>query len=288
MYVTVDGAAARPRLHDPDAASSRCRRWCSSSTGCTRCGAAPSASTAPMLFALGVLFVFGARRPDRPLPRRHPAGRLPARHLLRRRPLPPHHGGGGVPRLVRGDLLLVPQDVRPHDVAPLGTLHFWLTLPTLVVIFGGMLFIGNAGMQRRLYDPSAYETFSRCTRWNVRITHTAYAARSSGSWSSSTTSSRRCCAATRRRDNPWQVGTLEWTHASSPPAAHNFDEIPTVRTGRTSSTIRSCRRRQGLARAGGAAAGRARVSGAAGARSDERARAHLVHRHGRVPRRAGR
>ena len=31
--------------------------------------------------------------------------------------------------------------------------------------------------------------------------------------------------------NPWEVGTLEWTHATSPPAHHNFDVIPHVVRG---------------------------------------------------------
>jgi len=31
-------------------------------------------------------------------------------------------------------------------------------------------------------------------------------------------------------DNPWQVGTLEWT-VSSPPPHYNFEEIPTVLRG---------------------------------------------------------
>ena len=40
---------------------------------------------------------------------------------------------------------------------PLGKLHFWLTIVTLNLVFGGQLLIGYAGMQRRLYDPSAYD-----------------------------------------------------------------------------------------------------------------------------------
>jgi cytochrome c oxidase subunit 1 len=32
-------------------------------------------------------------------------------------------------------------------------------------------------------------------------------------------------------DNPWQVGTLEWTCAATPPAPHNYDAIPTVLHG---------------------------------------------------------
>src|SRR5262249_10852040 len=31
--------------------------------------------------------------------------------------------------------------------------------------------------------------------------------------------------------NPWEVGTLEWTHAASPPKHHNFDLIPDVLHG---------------------------------------------------------
>ena len=39
----------------------------------------------------------------------------------------------------------------------LGKLHFWPTFLALNVVFIGQLLIGWAGMQRRLYDPSAYE-----------------------------------------------------------------------------------------------------------------------------------
>ena len=39
----------------------------------------------------------------------------------------------------------------------LGKLHFWPTFISLNLVFVGQLLIGYAGMQRRLYDPSAYE-----------------------------------------------------------------------------------------------------------------------------------
>ena len=39
----------------------------------------------------------------------------------------------------------------------LGKLHFWLTFISLTLVFSGQMLIGYAGMQRRLYDPSAYD-----------------------------------------------------------------------------------------------------------------------------------
>jgi len=70
-------------------------------------------------------------------------------------------------------------------------------------------------------------------------------------------------AGKKASENPWEVGTLEWT-IPSPPPHHNFDEIPLVVTGRTSSATR--REGQGLARAERAdfvrdAAGRPRSRG---------------------------
>jgi cytochrome c oxidase subunit 1 len=37
-------------------------------------------------------------------------------------------------------------------------------------------------------------------------------------------------AGKKASENPWEVGTLEWT-VSSPPPHHNFDEIPLVVNG---------------------------------------------------------
>ncbi|HXU73265.1 MAG TPA: cbb3-type cytochrome c oxidase subunit I [Polyangia bacterium] len=184
----------------------------------------------PMLFTLGVLFVFGV---------------------------------GGLTGLFLAD---IPQDVYLHDTffvvghfhlimaaavflgsfaaiyfwfpkmfgrsmsRTLGTIHFAITLPCLVVIFGGMLLLGNAGMQRRLYDPSAYELFRPLRPWNVALTHTAFllaAAQLLFVWNFFASLLRGKPAT----DNPWSVGTLEWTHTTTPPGPHNFAEIPTVRHG---------------------------------------------------------
>jgi cytochrome c oxidase subunit 1 len=186
--------------------------------------------TVPMLFALGVVFVFGV---------------------------------GGFTGLYLAD---IPQDVYLHDTffvvghfhlimaaavffasfagiyfwfpkmfgrmmsSALGKWHFWLTFVPLVVIFLGMLVIGNAGMSRRLYNPSEFETFRPLRKWNVALTHTFWivlVAQLLFIWNFLSSLVR----GPRAIDNPWQVGTLEWTHAASPPAHDNFAEIPTVRHG---------------------------------------------------------
>jgi cytochrome c oxidase subunit 1 len=38
-------------------------------------------------------------------------------------------------------------------------------------------------------------------------------------------------AGKKASNNPWEVTTLEWTHATSPPVFHNYDVIPTVVRG---------------------------------------------------------
>src|SRR5207247_1840342 len=102
--------------------------------------------------------------------------------------------------------------------------------PPLVIVFGGMLILGNAGMQRRLYDPSLYDTFKPLWSWNRVLSHVAYLLAFSQclfiyNFFASLLRGPRAPA------NPWQVGTLEWTCADSPPAPHNFAAIPTVLHG---------------------------------------------------------
>jgi cytochrome c oxidase subunit 1 len=111
----------------------------------------------------------------------------------------------------------------------LGKLHFWPTFLALNVVFGGQLLIGWAGMQRRLYDPSAYDFLKHLLPWNVWISRAAYvlgAAQLVFVWNFFASLRRGKPAPA----NPWQVGTLEWT-LPSPPPHQNFDAIPTVVRG---------------------------------------------------------
>jgi cytochrome c oxidase subunit 1 len=112
---------------------------------------------------------------------------------------------------------------------PLGKLHFWLTIVTLNVVFGGQLLLGYAGMQRRLYDPSAYDFLKPLLPWNRLISQAAFVLGAAQlifvvNFFHSLLRGRRAEA------NPWRVGTLEWT-TPSPPPHHNFDRIPLVLHG---------------------------------------------------------
>jgi cytochrome c oxidase subunit 1 len=111
----------------------------------------------------------------------------------------------------------------------LGKLHFWPTFIALNVVFVGQLLIGFAGMQRRLYDPSAYDFLKPLLPWNRFISRAAYGLGLAqlifvGNFFWSLRRGRPAPA------NPWEVGTLEWT-VPSPPPHHNFDVLPVVVRG---------------------------------------------------------
>ena len=56
----------------------------------------------------------------------------------------------------------------------LGKLHFWFSFIPINLIFGGMLIVGNAGMQRRLYNPSEYTLFQHLQPMNRWISYAAF------------------------------------------------------------------------------------------------------------------
>ncbi len=111
----------------------------------------------------------------------------------------------------------------------LGKIHFWITMFGLNGVFMGMMIVGYAGMHRRIYNPFVYEFLQNLIPINTFITisaltmgfaqlffvynfiHSIYRGKESG-------------------QNPWEVGTLEWT-IPSPAPHYNFAEIPVVKCG---------------------------------------------------------
>jgi len=111
--------------------------------------------------------------------------------------------------------------------ATLGKVHFWLTVPTVIVGFVGMHLLGVGGEQRHLYDPTAYE-FLKPLQWlNVVITLTLGGAAAAqlvflGNFFSSLFFGARAGA------NPWEATTLEWTTESPAPHGNWAHELPMV------------------------------------------------------------
>jgi cytochrome c oxidase subunit 1 len=108
----------------------------------------------------------------------------------------------------------------------LGKWHFWLMFVGFNVTFFPQHFLGLDGMPRRIY------TYGNEEWEGLNLTSTI------GSWVMGlgilfffwnvVRTSRR---GERVGNDPWQADTLEW-YATSPPAAHNFDEVPYVTSAR--------------------------------------------------------
>ena len=203
--------------------------------------------TTPMLFCVGLVFTFGIGGLTGPLPGGHRRRPVPARHLLRRRALPPDHGGGAADGVVRGRLFLVPEDVRPDDERAARQAALLADVP-----------VAERGVHRPAADRVGRHAAAPLRPVGVRLPASTCCRGTSGS------RARRTCwalsqlvfvwnffASLRRGKpapaNPWEVGTLEWT-VPSPPPHHNFDDIPTVVRGPHELGHPDARRaRQGLA-----------------------------------------
>jgi cytochrome c oxidase subunit 1 len=111
-----------------------------------------------------------------------------------------------------------------HD--GLGRLHFWVTFVPFFTIFFMQHFLGLQGAPRRYYAFTAYD-YLRQTRGQNLVISIAALVLVAGqlvflvNFVSSLFKGRRAEA------NPWNATTLEWTVASPPPHG-NFDGVPTV------------------------------------------------------------
>jgi cytochrome c oxidase subunit 1 len=112
----------------------------------------------------------------------------------------------------------------------LGKLHFWFSFIPINLVFCGMLYVGFGGMQRRLYDPSVYDTFKHLAGANRFISYSAYFLAIGGVFFM-INFFYSIAKGPKAEQNPWQVGTLEWTNTTSPPPHHNYDVVPTVVRG---------------------------------------------------------
>jgi len=110
-----------------------------------------------------------------------------------------------------------------------GKVHFWLSFLGLNGVFMGMMLVGYGGMHRRLYDPFVYEFLQKLIPVNTFITYSSLLMGGAQiifviNFIHSMVKNKKV------GDNPWEVGTLEWTIPS--PAPHfNFKEIPVVKCG---------------------------------------------------------
>jgi cytochrome c oxidase subunit 1 len=108
--------------------------------------------------------------------------------------------------------------------------HFWVSFIGLNGVFIGQMIAGYAGQPRRLYDPFQYAFTQQLLEINQITSYFAFALFAGQiffviNWFQCVFGKNKTC-----EDNPWGVGTLEWT-IPNPPPTHNFDEIPTVYRG---------------------------------------------------------
>ncbi len=112
----------------------------------------------------------------------------------------------------------------------LGKVHFWGSVVFITLVFGGQLVAGYAGQHRRLFEPYQYKYIAHLAplnRW------TSFAAFALGVTQLVFVVNfiKSILMGKKAEQNPWQVSTLEWTHCASPPIYHNFDIVPTVVRG---------------------------------------------------------
>ncbi len=112
----------------------------------------------------------------------------------------------------------------------LGKLHFWISFVAMNGIFMPMLIQGMAGANRRLYDPTIYETTRAVQDLHIVISYSAWILGITQflfivNFFMSLKTGKKV-----ESDNPWHGTTLEW-NTPTPPPHGNFLEKPVVYRG---------------------------------------------------------
>src|SRR5215471_13101651 len=111
----------------------------------------------------------------------------------------------------------------------LGRLHFYGSVVFITLVFTGQMVVGYMGQQRRLFDPFEYPNLVHLRGLNHSTSMMGFLLAASQvffviNWFKSV------FGGTKADVNPWELPTLEWM-VPSPPPHHNFDTIPTVVRG---------------------------------------------------------
>ena len=109
-------------------------------------------------------------------------------------------------------------------------LHLVGTAILFVAVFGLMHVSGWGGQHRRQVDPHDGERFAALRPVTVGTSHAAFLL---GAWQLIFVGNFAwsLLRGPKSEQNPWEVGTLEWTAAPMPLPLENFPEIPTVLRG---------------------------------------------------------
>ena len=111
-----------------------------------------------------------------------------------------------------------------------GKVHFWATMIGLNGVFMGMMLLGYGGMHRRIFNPFVYEFTQRLIPLNTFTTWAAILMGLSQGIFLLNFLHAVFFKKEKASPNPWEVGTLEWT-IPSPAPSFNFKEIPIVQAG---------------------------------------------------------
>ncbi|MFO0589074.1 MAG: cbb3-type cytochrome c oxidase subunit I [Polyangiaceae bacterium] len=112
----------------------------------------------------------------------------------------------------------------------LGKIHFWGSVTFITLTFFGQMAAGYSGQHRRLFDPFQYDYISHLRGINRLTSYSAFMLGLS-QIPFIINFFYSVFAGKKAKQNPWDVTTLEWTHCDSPPVYHNFTVVPTVVRG---------------------------------------------------------